>query len=226
MRGPSKEERVLSGPSSQFRIFPKTQENHSTPLLRQKDWAMRCIEIAASDCCERQCEERLVHKGPATLFFLLPQKQFTQNQLRFEKRLSKPSYNMRTRQAMKNKSSVKKDTAGFQGAHDHRPAQGVPQVRGAQNREGRLRTPGVFLLEKAILFYQKFISPLFPPCCIYEPTCSQYALAAIRKYGAFLGAFLAIRRILRCHPLHKGGFDPVPEHFYVPILRREVQKKR
>lgn len=60
-----------------------------------------------------------------------------------------------------------------------------------------------------IRFYRKAISPLFPPCCRFVPTCSQYALEAITKYGAFKGGKMAIRRILRCHPFHKGGYDPV-----------------
>lgn len=62
-----------------------------------------------------------------------------------------------------------------------------------------------------IKIYQKFISPLKrTPCCIYTPTCSEYAIQAITKYGAFKGGFLAVKRILRCHPFHKGGYDPVP----------------
>ncbi|MCH4053024.1 MAG: membrane protein insertion efficiency factor YidD [Atopobiaceae bacterium] len=61
-----------------------------------------------------------------------------------------------------------------------------------------------------IRFYQKYLSPLHRPCCIYTPTCSQYALEAITKYGAAKGSWLAIRRILRCHPFHEGGYDPVP----------------
>ncbi|MBR5329287.1 MAG: membrane protein insertion efficiency factor YidD [Firmicutes bacterium] len=60
-----------------------------------------------------------------------------------------------------------------------------------------------------IRFYRKAISPLFPPCCRFVPTCSQYALEAISKYGALKGGKMAIRRILRCHPFHKGGYDPV-----------------
>ena len=59
-------------------------------------------------------------------------------------------------------------------------------------------------------FYRKYISPSFPPCCNYIPTCSQYALEAIEKYGALKGGWLALKRILRCHPFHKGGYDPVP----------------
>lgn len=62
-----------------------------------------------------------------------------------------------------------------------------------------------------IRFYQKYISPAFPPCCRYTPTCSQYAYEAISRYGALRGGWLALRRLLRCHPFHKGDFyDPVP----------------
>ena len=61
-----------------------------------------------------------------------------------------------------------------------------------------------------IRFYRGFLSPLKPPSCRYIPTCSEYAMIAVEKYGAAKGSFLAIKRILRCHPFHKGGYDPVP----------------
>lgn len=57
--------------------------------------------------------------------------------------------------------------------------------------------------------YQYCISPLLPPTCRFVPSCSQYAIDAVRKYGAFRGAVLAIWRILRCHPFSRGGYDPV-----------------
>ena len=65
-------------------------------------------------------------------------------------------------------------------------------------------------LSALIKGYQRYVSPLFGARCIYTPTCSEYALQAIKKYGACKGSFLAARRILRCHPFHEGGYDPVP----------------
>ena len=58
--------------------------------------------------------------------------------------------------------------------------------------------------------YRRFISPLFPPCCRFYPTCSTYAMQAIEKYGAAKGGWLAFKRIIRCHPFNDGGYDPVP----------------
>ncbi|MDR3349832.1 MAG: membrane protein insertion efficiency factor YidD [Acidaminococcales bacterium] len=60
-----------------------------------------------------------------------------------------------------------------------------------------------------IRFYQLCISPFLGANCRFYPTCSAYAVTAIEKYGAGKGSFLAIKRILRCHPFHKGGYDPV-----------------
>jgi hypothetical protein len=68
------------------------------------------------------------------------------------------------------------------------------------------------ILIALVKFYRKYISPLTPPTCRYVPTCSQYALEALEKYGAVKGGWLAIKRICRCHPFHKGHdfYDPVP----------------
>lgn len=66
------------------------------------------------------------------------------------------------------------------------------------------------LLLAFVRFYRAAVSPFRPACCRYYPTCSQYALEALEKYGALKGGFLALRRILRCNPFHKGGYDPVP----------------
>ena len=67
------------------------------------------------------------------------------------------------------------------------------------------------LMLKLIRFYQRYISPAFPARCRFSPTCSRYAYEAIAKYGALKGGWLALRRLLRCHPFYKGNyFDPVP----------------
>jgi len=68
---------------------------------------------------------------------------------------------------------------------------------------------GLFLA--LIRFYQKSISPLFPARCRFYPTCSAYAFTAIQRFGVCKGGWLALRRILNCHPFHPGGYDPVPE---------------
>lgn len=69
-----------------------------------------------------------------------------------------------------------------------------------------MRRPLLFIIRA----YRATLSPLLPPSCRYEPTCSQYALEAIEKYGAAKGGWLAVRRVLRCHPFARGGYDPVP----------------
>lgn len=58
--------------------------------------------------------------------------------------------------------------------------------------------------------YKRLISPLFPPSCRFTPSCSTYALTSVERYGAIRGGWLAIRRILKCHPFHPGGHEPVP----------------
>ena len=57
--------------------------------------------------------------------------------------------------------------------------------------------------------YKLFISPILPPSCRFTPTCSEYTLQAIQKYGALRGTYLGVRRLLRCHPFHEGGYEPV-----------------
>jgi uncharacterized protein len=61
--------------------------------------------------------------------------------------------------------------------------------------------------------YQRYVSPLFPRRCRYEPTCSAYAAEAVGRFGALRGTFLAAWRLLRCNPFSHGGFDPVPDRF-------------
>ncbi|SMB87521.1 hypothetical protein SAMN00017405_1710 [Desulfonispora thiosulfatigenes DSM 11270] len=60
-----------------------------------------------------------------------------------------------------------------------------------------------------VRLYQKFISPLKGPTCRFMPTCSEYTILALKKYGFFKGSFLSIKRILKCHPFHPGGYDPL-----------------
>ena len=69
-----------------------------------------------------------------------------------------------------------------------------------------MRALALFLLR----FYKRFISPFLPPMCRFEPTCSVYAMDAVTRYGFLRGAWLSLKRLLRCHPLNPGGWDPVP----------------
>ena len=76
---------------------------------------------------------------------------------------------------------------------------------------GAMEEPMKRLMLAIISFYRRAISPHLPGACRYYPTCSQYAMTAIERYGALKGGWMGFKRILRCHPLHKGGYDPVPE---------------
>jgi uncharacterized protein len=67
-------------------------------------------------------------------------------------------------------------------------------------------------LIQSIRIYRRFISPLFPPSCRFTPSCSQYAIEAIDRFGTIHGSYLSTMRICRCHPFHPGGYDPVPEN--------------
>lgn len=77
-----------------------------------------------------------------------------------------------------------------------------------------IRAWAIAVLLAPILFYRRFLSPLFPPVCRFEPTCSEYAMDALRIHGPFKGVALALRRLSRCHPIAwlggSSGFDPVP----------------
>lgn len=66
--------------------------------------------------------------------------------------------------------------------------------------------PFIFLIK----IYQNIISPLFPPTCRYTPTCSEYAIQSLKKYGLFKGVYLSIKRIVNCHPWGGSGYDPIP----------------
>jgi uncharacterized protein len=67
-----------------------------------------------------------------------------------------------------------------------------------------------WLALRALRFYKRFISPMLPSACRFEPTCSVYMYQAIEKHGVLKGGWMGIRRIGRCHPFHPGGYDPVP----------------
>lgn len=79
---------------------------------------------------------------------------------------------------------------------------------------GAIRWALSMLLLAPIYFYRHCISPLTPPTCRFTPTCSAYAIQAIRRHGPVLGLYLSIKRILRCHPWGGSGYDPVPEKFH------------
>lgn len=82
-----------------------------------------------------------------------------------------------------------------------------------------------WLALRLIMFYKRFISPLIPSACIYEPTCSMYTYEAIQVYGVFRGSWMGLRRILRCHPFAKGGYDPVPPKLSKPKPVKTVMKE-
>ena len=84
-------------------------------------------------------------------------------------------------------------------------------------------TAGTKVLIFFIRIYQRAISPLFPACCRFEPTCSKYAVEALQKHGLVRGSLLTICRLARCQPFCKGGFDPVPNEFH---LRRHAPKQQ
>ncbi|MFV8835002.1 membrane protein insertion efficiency factor YidD [Aquisalimonas sp.] len=67
------------------------------------------------------------------------------------------------------------------------------------------------VVTRILRLYQLIISPLFGPCCRFHPSCSQYAIEAVSSHGVMRGTWLAVRRLLKCHPWHPGGVDPVPE---------------
>jgi putative membrane protein insertion efficiency factor len=72
-------------------------------------------------------------------------------------------------------------------------------------------TPVGRLMAAAIIAYRRWISPALPARCRFYPSCSAYGLEAIARHGALYGSWLTVRRLLRCHPFHPGGYDPVPE---------------
>ena len=79
-----------------------------------------------------------------------------------------------------------------------------------RDRDAEVPTSAARLLMIPIIGYQRFISPLLGPRCRFAPSCSAYALEALRRHGAARGLWLAVRRLARCHPFNPGGYDPVP----------------
>ncbi|MGN0604636.1 MAG: membrane protein insertion efficiency factor YidD [Oscillospiraceae bacterium] len=82
-----------------------------------------------------------------------------------------------------------------------------------------------YILSLLVKFYRRFLSPLKPPCCKYYPTCSAYALEALRKHGAVKGSVLSVWRLLRCNPYSNGGVDKVPEKFYLYTLKSRKRRE-
>jgi conserved hypothetical protein YidD len=78
------------------------------------------------------------------------------------------------------------------------------------NMKEKIRKIVIFIALLPVYFYKYCISPLTPASCRYTPTCSQYAIDAVKKYGPFKGGWLAVKRIFRCHPWGGSGFDPIP----------------
>jgi len=74
---------------------------------------------------------------------------------------------------------------------------------------------------KSLRFYKRNISPLLPPACKYIPTCSEYAMEAVERFGPVKGGYLAAKRLLRCNPFAKGGYDPVPDAVETTIRKDE-----
>lgn len=89
-------------------------------------------------------------------------------------------------------------------------AGGYPAVARARRLLGLAGSLPARALTGLIRLYQVVVSPALPPSCRFYPSCSQYALEAVRRHGAFRGSWLGLRRLLRCHPWHPGGYDPVP----------------
>lgn len=69
-----------------------------------------------------------------------------------------------------------------------------------------------FVVQRVLQLYKAIISPMLPAACRYVPTCSEYAMEAVERYGALCGAWMGLKRILRCHPLAGSGYDPVVKH--------------
>lgn len=98
---------------------------------------------------------------------------------------------------------------------DHSPTRGQGGEDADQEEQGALverARPGLFARGGVAMvrWYQRYLSPLKPPVCRFHPSCSQYTLEAIERYGLIRGSFMGAARIMRCNPFHPGGYDPVP----------------
>ncbi len=80
-----------------------------------------------------------------------------------------------------------------------------------------------FLVLDFLKLYKTFLSPFLPPACRFTPSCSEYATEAVENFGAFYGTWLAVKRILRCQPLCKGGYDPLPKEKNVKFKTQSLQ---
>ncbi len=90
------------------------------------------------------------------------------------------------------------------------PTNQAPLFPRPRSLAGWVLAPLTWLCILLIRFYQMFISPGLPPSCRFAPSCSAYALEAVQRHGALKGVWLGARRLVRCHPWHPGGYDPVP----------------
>ena len=82
-----------------------------------------------------------------------------------------------------------------------------------------MRNPFQIIVLQLLRAYKWAVSPMLPPCCRYVPTCSEYAMEAVERYGAVRGGWMASMRLLRCHPFVKGGYDPVVKHVHTESVR-------
>jgi len=89
------------------------------------------------------------------------------------------------------------------------PQGSAQQPHAERTRDGRLLTGVHFIVDATWWLYRVTLAPLFGPCCRFAPSCSVYGREAVRRYGLARGGWMALKRILRCHPLHPGGWDPV-----------------
>jgi hypothetical protein len=98
---------------------------------------------------------------------------------------------------------------------DERAAEAIAEARRGHVKQeslpGTLRSAGKWILLLLVRIYQVFLSPFFGGACKFYPSCSRYGYEAIAKHGAWRGSVLAVKRLLRCRPFKKGGFDPVPD---------------